>query len=1328
MEDMNKTKEQLIDELVELRQRFARLEASEDEREQAEEQLKILSLAVEHDTNSIAILDKEGIVKYVNPKLLQVYSANPEEIIGKYWGAFVSKHSSLREKYQEIRNTVIEKGMIWRGEVTDRAKNGEIVWRAATILPIKDSKGEMIYSIYTSEDITKRKQVEEALRESEEKYRILVENANEAILVAQDGMLKFVNPKAVELTGYSEDELTARPFMEFIHPDDQEMVVERYMERLKGEEVPQIYEFRLIDKHGNVRWSEINAALIAWEEKPATLNLLTDITERKRAENLISTQRDLGLALSSATGLNEGLRLCLEVALRVSEMDSGGIYLVDKTSDALNLVFHKGLPPDFVKSASRYDADSDSACLVMAGKPVYSRHQDLGVTIDQVRKREQLRAIAVVPICYEDRVIGCLNVASHRFDEVPPFARDSLEIIAAQIGSVFTRLEAEEALRESEEKFAKAFSSSPNLMAITRMADGCIVDVNKCFVQTLGYSREELIGRSTLDVGLWVQPEDRDKLIKTLQVDGKSYDNFEFQARAKSGEIRSMLMAGEIVNLGNGDPHLITISSDITERRRAEEKYQALYEAASDAIFMVQLTNEGVRFVECNPRVLDMFGCKREEIIGKSPVDFSPLEQPDGRPSAERVAEVAAATMAGVPQIFEWAHRRLDGTSFDAEISLSRVDIGSDTYLLAMVRDITERRQSEEALRESEERFRSIVQSSPMGMHMYQLEPDGQLVFTGANPAADEILGVKNTQFIGKTIEEAFPPLAETEVPERYRMAASEGEGWSTEQIDYEDKRIKGAFEVRAFQTAPDKMVAMFLDVTERKQAEEASRNAAQVWQDTFDAIIDGIAISDTNGVITQLNGTFAKLYGYSSPKELIGRTFFELIAESDLPKAMEIYKEFTENGRSVHQNLELIQRRKDGGEFPALISISILYDENGEVLGSIAVVRDITERKRLEEELLKVQKLESVGILAGGIAHDLNNLLTGVMGNISLARLYEDPVKKDIRLDEAEKASMQIKDLTQQLLTFSKGGAPILKTAAIGELLRNSATFMLRGANVGCEFSIPDDLWPVEADKGQMNQVINNLVINAQQAMPMGGAVRVSAENIAIGAEFCLPLEPGAYIKISIGDQGVGIPEDYLQRIFDPFFSTKQAGSGLGLATSYSIVQKHNGHITVESQVGVGTTFHIYLPASPEGVLIEERKEEKKPIMGEGRILVMDDEEHVRDVAFDMLDNIGYEATTAVDGAEAVEMYRQAMESGNPFDAVIVDLTVPGGMGGEEAIQKLIEIDPEAKAIVSSGYSINPILANFAEYGFKGVIAKPYKTRELSEVLHKVITGADDA
>jgi CheY-like chemotaxis protein len=312
---------------------------------------------------------------------------------------------------------------------------------------------------------------------------------------------------------------------------------------------------------------------------------------------------------------------------------------------------------------------------------------------------------------------------------------------------------------------------------------------------------------------------------------------------------------------------------------------------------------------------------------------------------------------------------------------------------------------------------------------------------------------------------------------------------------------------------------------------------------------------------------------------------------------------------------------------------------------------------------------------------------------------------------------------LTQQLLTFSKGGAPVKKTASIADVLRDSARFALRGSNVRCEFSIPDDLWPVEIDEGQISQVIHNLIINAYQAMPDGGAIRVSAENVLLGPDhdLSLTLNLGKYVSLSVEDEGHGIPQHLVSKIFDPYFTTKTKGSGLGLATSYSILKNHDGTITVESEVGKGSTFRIYLPVSSKKEP-EKKTVKENPIPGQGRVLVMDDEAILRDFVGELLELLGYEVDFACDGAETLAVYSNAQERGQPYDCVIMDLTIPGGMGGKEAIQRLLELDPNVKAIVSSGYSDDPVMADYKRYGFCGVVAKPYDAETLSEVLHKVI------
>ncbi len=378
---------------------------------------------------------------------------------------------------------------------------------------------------------------------------------------------------------------------------------------------------------------------------------------------------------------------------------------------------------------------------------------------------------------------------------------------------------------------------------------------------------------------------------------------------------------------------------------------------------------------------------------------------------------------------------------------------------------------------------------------------------------------------------------------------------------------------------------------------------------------------------------------------------------------------------------------------------------------------------KQLGEERQKIEKLESIGTLAGGIAHDFNNILTGIMGNIGLAKRHVQPKSKaGERLVEAEKASLRARDLTQQLLTFARGGAPIKKLVSIAELIQDSTTFALRGSNVRCEFSLVDDLWSAEIDEGQINQVITNLVINADEAMPEGGILNIGAKNRVVKTRSALPLPEGNYVEITIEDHGVGISKEHLSKIFDPYFTTKQKGSGLGLSSAYSIVKNHSGYITARSKLGVGTTFHIYLPASEKPIPVEKEAVAETAVAGKGRILVMDDEEVIRQLLESELTDVGYEVELTVDGAEAIEQYRKAKESGQPFDAVILDLTVPGGLGGKDVIRKLLEIAPDVKAIVSSGYSTDPIMADFKDYGFRGVVAKPYKMEQLEKTLRSLL------
>jgi two-component system cell cycle sensor histidine kinase/response regulator CckA len=479
----------------------------------------------------------------------------------------------------------------------------------------------------------------------------------------------------------------------------------------------------------------------------------------------------------------------------------------------------------------------------------------------------------------------------------------------------------------------------------------------------------------------------------------------------------------------------------------------------------------------------------------------------------------------------------------------------------------------------------------------------------------------------------------------------------------------------------------------------------------------------DENFHTTFVNRQMASLLGYT-PEDMLGQSTMRLLFPEDQAE----HREKLDQRRQGQVGLyERRLRTRDGREVWTLVSGTPVFDGTGRFQGAFGMFMDITERKRAEVERLKIDKLEALGVLAGGIAHDLNNVLMGILGNISLAAGALSISEVLARLTAAETACGQAQNLAQQLLTFAKGGAPIKKLQDLKEIIQEAGRLAICGSMTRVEFSLPEHLWEVEVDRGQMHQVFSNLFINAVQAMPHGGVIQVQAENLPMTAAADLPLPPGKYVAVTVTDQGVGVSPENLKKIFDPYFTTKQKGSGLGLATVYAIITQHGGRITVDSQVGQGTTFHLWLSAE-EGVVATGKPAETRSFTGHGRILVMDDDTLVREVVGKMLRKLGYEPVFAQEGEEALKLYAQGKNTGDPFAAMILDLPIRGGMGGMEAIHHLLAQDPDARALVSSGYADHPIMARYQDYGFQGVIAKPYKISGLSEVLQKVIvdSGAD--
>ncbi|MGC8827572.1 MAG: PAS domain-containing protein, partial [Anaerolineae bacterium] len=525
-------------------------------------------------------------------------------------------------------------------------------------------------------------------------------------------------------------------------------------------------------------------------------------------------------------------------------------------------------------------------------------------------------------------------------------------------------------------------------------------------------------------------------------------------------------------------------------------------------------------------------------------------------------------------------------------------------------------------------------------------------------------------------------------------------------------------------------LVGIGRDVTRIKQMEQALARSEALLRAIFDNIHEGIVVTDLEGRILEINPVALQTLAPRTREEVLGKSIVELLPlPSDfIRQENEKILQTVRQGRPYEA--ERVFPGLNGREVIRLSRYLPLKDASGKMWGIISIIRDVTEERRLEEERRRMDKLEALGLLAGGIAHDFNNLLTAVLGNISLARL-QLPADHEAQklLAEAERASLRTRDLTQQLLTFAKGGEPIRELATISDLLHDITRFILRGSNVRLAFTIAPDLWPVEVDKGQFGQVVQNIVLNARQAMPAGGTLYLTAENVTIEPPGQGIIPPGAYVRITFRDEGIGIPREHLARIFDPYFTTKQEGSGLGLAVVHSIVRRHGGYITVDSVLGRGATFTIYLPAQPEKRIQREapRPAPAVPEKYAGRILIMDDEAMVRELLRRYLSQLGFECEEASDGRQMLEKYQEARQAGRPFDLVIMDLTIPGGMGGKDAVVRLRQLDPGARAVVISGYSNDPIMARYTEYGFDGVVAKPLNLEHMKAVLLKVLEAGGE-
>lgn len=808
------------------------------------------------------------------------------------------------------------------------------------------------------------------------------------------------------------------------------------------------------------------------------------------------------------------------------------------------------------------------------------------------------------------------------------------------------------------------------------------------------------------------------------------------------------------------------IFSDITELKRAaaalresEERYRRLFDDNPNPMYIYDRGT--LRFVAVNQAAVERYGYSREEFAARTILDLRP---PDEQEKLRRM--VSAPDSGPVPPCAgQWHHICKDGRVLTVEVYTRNISLEGRPAVLVLPIDLTAQIKSAQELRASEERYRLLFEQSPLAIVEYdytalqswfeQLRAEGVTdlaAHLAAHPAAREevlrrtpladvneptirLLGGRSKEELVGRLRDIYTPQA---IQVRCDNAVRIWNGITANRGEILVRRLDGELRTLEFhwrmQTLEDgkpsfrRTQTVLVDITERKRAEAALRESEARYREVFENAIDGIYRAAPDGRFIAVNPALARMLGFATPEELMdhdARTGGAPLYVK--PGRRGEFRALLKDGRFV-TGFESEVRRKDGERIWISENVRAITDADGAVRYYEGFVSDITPRRRLEAELMRASKLEAVGILAGGIAHDFNNILTVVLGNITLAEQdTEAQASVAALLRDAKRATLRARDLTQQLLTFAKGGDPVRAAIELPELLRETVDFALHGAKARAEFAIAPDLWPVNADKGQIGQVVQNLVINAVQAMPQGLVVEVRAENRALPGHTNPPLPAGRYVKLSVEDTGVVIPAEHLGKIFDPYFTTKQTGSGLGLATVYSIVKKHQGHIEVESQLGLGTKFHIWLPAAEAAEIKAPARRLDGDIAG-ARILFMDDEEGIRAMAALFIRRLGAEVEEAGDGAQAVEKYLQARAAGKPFDVVIMDLTVPGGMGGREAMQRLLSLDPGVKAIVSSGYSRDPVMANHKAHGFQGILPKPYGLEQMRAALHAVLQGRGSA
>ncbi|MFZ5952947.1 MAG: PAS domain S-box protein [Candidatus Rifleibacteriota bacterium] len=916
---------------------------------------------------------------------------------------------------------------------------------------------------------------------------------------------------------------------------------------------------------------------------------------------------------------------------------------------------------------------------------------------------------------------------------------------------------------QKEHWFKNIFEHSTTGIVVVDFATQRFLRANRSFLEIVDYSEEELLQKTVKDITHPEDWENEKNLIELRCKNGLEEYCVDKRYITRTGEIKYVTVSGDLLPADDGTIIALANVVDITERVLAknemlldEARLESLlrisnYNSANNQDFLdfaldeaIKLTQSQIGYIYfynetekvfvlnswskevmniCNVAEkqtvyeLEKTGIWGEVVRQRKPImvnDFAahnPLKKgtPEGHAPMTR--------FLSIPVFCDGKIVAVVGVANKAE-PYSDSDIRQLNLMMNSVWQIFDRNK----IAEKQQMMAEMIDIAPSSITIH----DSSGKFLYANRKTLAMHGYSLEEFLKLNLHDLDVPESEELIEERMRLIREYGEA-CFEVEHYRKDGSKLPLEVYVRKIAWNNYSAFLsigTDISERKKSEIELKSREALLNKIFDMLPIGLWFTDSQGKILRGNPAGIAIWG-KEPKT--GAKYNEVFTARRVP-----------SGKSVESNdWSLVQTLKkgitikdemleidafDGKKKTVLNHSAPVIDENGGLIGAVVMNNDITELRKKETAIQKMQKLESLGLLAGGIAHDFNNLLGGIFGFVDLAinLSKEEPVTR--YLNRAMESIDRARALTHQLLTFAKGGAPVKKVGALFPFIKETALFALSGSSVSSCFEIDENLWSCDFDKNQIGQVIDNLVINALQAMPDGGKIKISASNIVVFEKDFPLVNPGKYVKISVKDCGIGIPQEVLPKIFDPFFTTKAKGHGLGLATSFSIINRHGGFIDVNSQQGKGTTFHVFLPATEIVEQPTPRRQQLESQKGSGKILVMDDEELMLEIIRDILGSMGYEVITACSGSEAIENHLREISQGRPLSAMIFDLTIPGEMGGKEAIGLVRQIDPDTPVFVASGYAEDPVMRSPAEYGFTASICKPFRRAELIGMLQKYL------